>query len=139
MKNGLISKQQVKDFEKLQKNAVTITNSLPQSMPYDGIVLECGLMPMEFRIKEKRLIYFHKILNMNESKLTKEVYEAQKRLNFPNCWYKEVSNDLNIIDINLKECQIKNLTKEQWKKIVREKMIKIKENNINRSGSRPVF
>ena len=49
-----------KDLEKLQKDAVTIINSLPKSMSYDGIVLECGLMPMEFRIKEKRLIYFHK-------------------------------------------------------------------------------
>ena len=35
-----------------------------------------------------------------------------------------------MIDINLKECQIKNLTKEQWKKIVRDKMIKIIETNI---------
>ena len=68
---------------------------------------------MEFRIKEKRLTYFHKILNMNESRLTKKVYEEQKRLNFPNCWYKEVINDLKMIDINLKECQIKNPTKEQ--------------------------
>ena len=125
-----LTKKRVKDLEKLQKDAVTISNSLPQSMPYDGIILECGLMPMEFRIKEKRLIYFHKILNMNESRLTKKVYEEQKRLNFRNCWYKEVSNDLKMIDINLKECQIKNLTKKQWKKIVREKMIKIIETNI---------
>ena len=116
-----LTKTQVKDLKKLQKDAVTITNSLPQSLPYDGIVFECGLMPMEFRIKEKRLIYFHKILNMNESRLTKNVYEEQKRLNFPNRWYKEVINDLKMIDINLKECQPKNLTKEQWKKIVREK------------------
>ena len=124
------TKKQNKGIEKLQKDAVTIINSLPQSMPYDGIVLECGLMPMEFRIKEKRLMYFHKILSMNESRLTKIVYEEQKRLNFPNCWYKEVISDLKMIDINLKECQIKNLTKQQWKKIVREKMIIITENNI---------
>ena len=43
-----------KDLEKLQKDAVTIINSLPQSKSYDGIVLEGGLMPMKFRIKEKR-------------------------------------------------------------------------------------
>ena len=43
-----LTKKQIKDLEKLQKDAVTIINSLLQSMPYDGIVLECGLMPMEF-------------------------------------------------------------------------------------------
>ena len=102
-------------------------------MPYDGIVFECGLLPMEFRVKEKRLIYFHKILNMSESRLTKIVYEEQKRLNFPNCWYKEVTSDLKMIDINLKECEIRDLTKEQWKQIVREKMSIIIENNIKNS------
>ena len=66
---------------------------------------------------------------MNESRLTKIVYEGQKRLNFPNCWHKEIINDLKMLDIDLKECYIRNLTKEQWKKVVREKMIKIKENN----------
>ena len=89
---------------------------------------------MEFRIKEKILIYFHKVLNMNESRLTKIVYEEQKRLNFPNCWYKEVISDIKLIDINLKENQIKNLTKEQWKKVVREKMIIIIENNIRNNS-----
>ena len=125
-----VTNTQIKSLEKLQKDAVTIINSLPQSTPYDGIVLECGLMPMEFRIKEKRLMYFHKVLNMKESRLTKIVYEEQKRLNFPNCWYKEVNGDIKVIDVNLKEYQIKNLTKEQWKKIFREKMIIIIENNI---------
>ena len=125
-----VTNKQIKSLEKLQKDAVTIINSLPQSTPYDGIVLECGLMPMEFRIKEKRLMYFHKVLNMKESRLTKIVYEEQKRLNFPNCWYKEVNSDIKMIDVNLKEYQIKNLTKEQWKKIARAKMIIIIENNI---------
>ena len=111
-----LTRKQTKDGEKLQKDAVTIINSLPQSMPYDGIVPECGLMPMDFRIKEKRSIYFHKILNMNESRLTKIVYEEQNRLNFPNCWHKEVINDLNMLYIDLKECQIRNLTSVQWKK-----------------------
>ena len=62
--------------------------------------------------------------------MTKIVYEEQKRFNFPNCWCKEVNSDIKMIDVNLKEYQIKNLTKEQWKKIVREKMMIIIENNI---------
>ena len=84
-------------------------------------MLECGLMPMEFRIKEKRLMYFHKVLNMKESRLTKIVYEEQKRLNFPNCWYKEVNSGIKMIDVYLKEYQIKNVTIEQWKKVLEKK------------------
>ena len=75
-------------------------------------------MPMEFRIKEKRLMYVHKVgyINMKESRLTKIVYEEQTRLNFQNCWYKEVISDIQMIDVNLKGYQIKNLTKGTMEK-----------------------
>ena len=102
-----VTNKQIKSLEKLQKDAVTIINSLPQSTPYDGIVLECGLMPMEFRIKENMLMYFHKVLKMKESRLTKIVYEEQKSLNFPNCWYKEVISNIKMIDVNSKSIRSK--------------------------------
>ena len=43
-------------------------------------------------------------------------------------------SDIKMIYIHLKENQIQNLTKEQWKKIVREKMIIIIENNIKNNS-----
>ena len=59
-----ISKNQIKQLENIQKGALTIINCLPISTPYKGILYECGLKPMKHRIKERRLTYLHKILNM---------------------------------------------------------------------------
>ena len=107
-----LTKKNINDLERLQKDALTLINGLPKSTPYDGLIYECGLMPMEYRIKEKRLLYLQKILKMNENRMTKMVYDEQKRLNFPNCWYEEVMNDLNTLNITLNEKEIGNLSKE---------------------------
>ena len=40
-------------LENIQKDAVTISNGLPASTPYQGLKYECGLKPMKYRIKEK--------------------------------------------------------------------------------------
>ena len=60
-------------------------------------------MPMEYKVKEKRLLFLHKILNMNEKRLNKKVYEQQKRPGLLNCRHKEVMSDLNMLDINRSE------------------------------------
>lgn len=61
-----------------KKDGITIIDSQPQSLPYDEIVLECGLIPIECRIKEKILKYFH-----TKRRLTKTVYKEHKRLSVP--------------------------------------------------------
>ena len=43
------------------------------------------------------------------------IYEEQELLKFPNCWYEAVSNDMEMIEINLKKCLIKSLAREQLK------------------------
>ena len=51
-----ISKQQLNILEKIQKDAVTKTNSIPSTTPYQGITYECGHMPIKYRIRMKRLV-----------------------------------------------------------------------------------
>ena len=51
-----IPKKQMKKLESIQKDAVTICNGLPASTPYQGLIYECGLKPMKYRIIEKSYI-----------------------------------------------------------------------------------
>ncbi len=53
-----------------------------------------GFKPIRCKIMEKRLSYLHKLLNMKEKRLVKQVYKEQKRLSFPNCWDKQTIADL---------------------------------------------
>ena len=50
-----VPKKQMKKLDDIQKDAVTISNGLPASTPYKGMIYECGLKPMKYRIIEKRL------------------------------------------------------------------------------------
>ena len=67
---------------------------------------------------------------MNEKRLTKKVYEEQKRLGLPNCWHKEVMSDLKMLDINRSEENIRNITRAEWKSLIKEKLKAGLEDNI---------
>ena len=41
---------------------ICLTNQV--YIPYDGLIYECGLIPIELRIKEKRLMNLNKILRI---------------------------------------------------------------------------
>ena len=88
-----ISKSQLKQLENIRKDALTISTCLPLSTPYQGLLYECGLKPMKYRIQEKRLTYLHTIVNMNETRFVKQAYEEQKRLNVVDCWYNAITKD----------------------------------------------
>ena len=51
-----IPKKQIKKLENIQKDAVTINNGLPASTPCKGMIYECGLKPMKYRIIEKTFL-----------------------------------------------------------------------------------
>ena len=66
-----MSKQRLNTLEKIQKDAVTKTNSIPRKTPYQGITYECGLMPITHRIKMKRLVYLRKMIKIKDSRPTR--------------------------------------------------------------------
>ena len=129
-----ISNKMLKELENIQKDAITIINSIPKSTPYKGMLYECGLMPMAYRIKLKRLSYLHKVLNMKETRLTNKVYQEQKRLGLKNCWYDEVMSDLNELNIQLNEEEIKHLSSDGWKQILHSKIIEQIEDEVQNNN-----
>ena len=44
---------------------------------------------------------------MNERRLTRIVYNKQKRLKLPKCWHYKVMNDLEMVNIKLNEDETK--------------------------------
>ena len=128
-----MNKKILKIFENIQKDAVTLTTSIPKSTSYQGLLYECGLMPMVYRIKLRRPLYLHKLLNMKETRLTKQVYQEQKHLNLKNCWYDEIMNNLIELNIKCSEKQISNLSRRDWKKVVKSQIIKRIEQQVKNS------
>ena len=130
----------MKKLGSIQKDTVTICNGLPASTPYQGLIYECGLKPQRYRIMGKRLIYLNKILKMKETRLTRQAYNEQKRLNFKDCWHYQIKNDLKDFKIYLTEKQISNLPIKEWEKLIKPSVVKSIENDLRKdNGSKTSF
>ena len=76
-------------------------------------------MPAEQQITKKKLLFLRRILCGSPTKLIKQVYDEQKKLDMPRCW----SEEIKIIkqQYNLEKYsdeEIGNLSKYSWKKTV---------------------
>ena len=104
-----ISKQQVGKFEKIQKDVLCKMFALPKTTPLFGSLFECGIFPIQYKINIRKLIYRHKLLNLDEKRLVKTIYNEQKRMGLKNCWYNEICHILSELGIHLSEKEISSL------------------------------
>ena len=60
---------------------------------------------------------------MKDTRLVKQVYEEQKRLNLVDCLYNTIMEDLESLKIYLRERQIGKLQTKEWKSLINKKII----------------
>ena len=73
--------------------------------------LETGATPLKNVITSRRLIYLQTILKRPHSELIRKIYEAQRKNPVKGDWVKQVDEDLDIIGLVEKECEIEEMTK----------------------------
>ena len=73
-----MSTEQLRKLEKVQKDDLTKLFALPRITPLFGILFECGILPIEYKIKIRKLVYWHKLLNLDAKRLVKAIYDEQK-------------------------------------------------------------
>ena len=84
--------------------------------------LELGILPIKYVIIEKRLKFLRYILNESELSMIRKVYEALKSESRKGDFVDLVQKDIEDIRIDLSEEDIKNTSKYEWKKYVKEKV-----------------
>ena len=70
---------------------------------------------MELRIDQKKLMFFHHILNLPDKTLAKEIALIQMKFNYPGLITELLMTKYNLPDM-------KDQTKAQWKKVVSERI-----------------
>ena len=78
-----------------------------------------GLMPIQFIIKCRRLMYWWHIKSTNDSSLIHKVYRAQKIDPVKNDWVNQVNQDKKDFNINFDDVQIRKISKDAFKKKVK--------------------
>ena len=96
---------------------------LPSKTPIKMLCLLTGSVPIEFLVPRRRLVYLQHILNQDENSLLKTFFYHQLET--------RKSKDLEKFEINLTFDEIKEMSEESWKTIVKQKSIKNALEHLN--------
>ena len=90
-----------------------------------ALYLELGLIPLGIVIKARRIRYIHYLLQQGEEKMLGRFFKAQMNNSSKADWILTVRQDLTDLNIDDNMNAIKQLSKTQIKKIVKEKSVEL--------------
>ena len=122
-----IDKTTMDKLEDLQCNFLRILFSTPASTPRAALVWDCGTLRMKFRVMEMKLIFLHYIISQSDDSLAHQILYEQWNNNWPGLVQEcnQFIEQLNILD----PFEI-NLSKNEWKKIVKEAISKANSDEL---------
>ena len=78
-----MDKMTLKKLEDLQHTLQRCLLGVPNSTPHVAMAWVLGMISVEHRINENKLIFLQYLIDQDDSNLSKEIYQIQKSLNFP--------------------------------------------------------
>ena len=121
----------LKRLENLQNILLRCLLSVPNSTPIAGLHWDCGMISMEYRVYQKKIMFIHYLVYLDDESLAKEIFCTQREYNLPG-FVKEgrtllkLFNLPNIIDEDV------TFSQYQWKSLVK-KAIKSKYEEVLKS------
>ena len=112
-----ISKSTIETLNNLQYMFYRYLLATPRTCPIPALLWETGGVLMEHRIAQKKLMFYHHLINLPENSLAKEIASIQTKMSFPGLMT-ECANLME--DYELEDA--KAFSKMQWKKIVNKKV-----------------
>ena len=122
-----MSEDSLKLLENLQNTMYRTLLNVPKTCPIPALCWDLGGIQMKFRIKQKKLEFLWHLLDLEEGALAKEILNVQILYNMPGLvsecteWIKESS---------LPDIFVEKLSKIQWKKTVKAKMLEENEKDL---------
>ena len=109
---------EVEILERCDENLLRKIFETPCTTPKCMLYLESGCKPIRFLIMTRRLLFLHYILNEDAQSLISQFFEAQNSQPLKDDWSAQVFQDLQVLEIHLTLKQIKNSSREQFKKLI---------------------
>ena len=92
--------------------------SVPDSTPIAALNWDCGMFSVEYRVIQKKILFIHYLVHLDEETLAKQIFSTQKKFSLPG-FVNEGRNLLNLFNLpNIVDNDIA-VSKLQWKNLVR--------------------
>ena len=112
-------KKTIERLDHLQNILMRCLLAVPNSAPIPALNWDVGLLSMEHKINEKKLLFLHYISTLDESALAKEIYQIQKQLKFPG-FVPEVEDLIEFYDLPNILDNPSSFKKKQWAALVKK-------------------
>ena len=116
-----IDEESLKRLEELQsmllRSILSTAKSTPKALLYWGT----GVLPMSYRVEEKKLLFLHQLILLLDSSLAKKFYDAQNKNHFPGL-VMECKKLIEKYELDQITVSQPLPTKMAWKKSVKEKV-----------------
>ena len=97
------------------------------------------MISVEWILKKKRILYYHHLLNCEDSSISKQILLSQIKKPQVGDWIKTLEKDLRDLKVNQNRDQIAAHSKEAFKRLIRESCkeaffehLKLKKEKINK-------
>ena len=114
------TRENIQNLESTLHRSLKRLLKIPYSTPTKGLYRELGLMSGKNQIAIKKILFLHRIL-VGKNKLAKDILEEQKKLP-GKTWIANTLSIMEEMNITIDENEIKNMKKEQWKRLVKKKV-----------------
>ena len=94
----------------------------PQSSCIESLYLELGVIPIRILLKARRINFYHYLVNLKESEMLSQFFEAQKKYPSADDWTLQVAKDLKEFGIPENYKYIRSKSKDSFKELVKIRM-----------------
>ena len=116
-----LSKSQIVAFEKIDEALLKGLMVCHAKIPIPALYLETGQVPVRYILACRRLLYLQTILQRSEGELIRKVYLAQRTDTTDGDFCQLVDGDRDLIDLQLEDDQIANMSPFDFKNLVKLK------------------
>ena len=116
-----LTKTQISELEAVDRILLRRLLDAPISTPCEALYLELGVVPISMILKGRRLMYLHYLLNLEETEMLYCFFLAQLNMPGENDWTETVKQDLVDFEIGLSLQEVKELSHDQFKCMVKDK------------------
>ena len=109
-------------LERIQAMALKSLLNLPQSTPYWGILKETAIWPMREVVEYQKMMLYHQLMHSDNKRVAKQVIQDQKVRKQENCWYEDVRQIAERLQINIEEVTTRK--KSEWKSLTKKRLQK---------------
>ena len=117
-----LTKKDLSCLENAQLQYLRYALEVPKSTPVAAMFLELGILPVQFEIEKRQLLFLKRILDKEKGDPVYQVYDNMTKYQYENNWAKCVVTLRERYDLPLNDQNIKNMSKFQWKKFVNERI-----------------